>query len=285
MPLIPSPGSSKDGMSLADFKIEKLYKRSRYNEIFLATTKSGKKVILKKIDKTKTKALFLQNEVKAATLINNKHINIVKFYGHFSEGDYKYLVLEFLQGNDLFEVLELHKFCPLTEKYAKKLFRQLVKTVQFLHKKGIVHRDIKLENIILLDNMRKIKLIDFGLCAVAESSMEKPMETWCGSPDYVCPEIMSHSPYIGWRADVWALGTVLFSLLFAELPFSLEERLTALSNNKEHPTLSIPSEIHVSDEAKQLVRLLLSVDPMKRPKIKQILNHPWLKPKSLWFGL
>jgi len=263
---------------LSDYQIDFLFKQSRYNEIYIAYNKKGKKVILKKIDKDKTQRQFLDNEMQAALLV--KHKNIAKFYEYFEDEEFIYISMEYVEGMDLFELLESHRFKPIREKYVKKIFRKLVKTVVYLHKNNILHRDLKLENILLLPDRKNIKLIDFGLCEIGKSC-RSTFEHACGSPDYVSPQIMAHDPYIGCKADVWSLGTLLFALLFAELPFSLEERVQSYSRSMPHPPLAFPDTLRepISEEAKDLIQKMLCVDEKRRPFLEDIASHPWMKPR------
>ena len=103
----------------------------------------------------------------------------------------------------------------LTEDRSRSLFRDLVSAVDYLHNKGIVHRDLKLENC-LLDEEGRLKLIDFGLANYNRG----PLTTACGSPDYAAPELMSSSKtYLGPPVDVWAMGVMLFCMISGEFPF------------------------------------------------------------------
>lgn len=271
-----SLSSSSSSSPLNNYNIESLFKQSRYNEIFIATNQKGKKVIIKKINKDKTQKEFLENEIKASTIV--KHQNIARFYEHFEEGKFIYIVMEFIEGSDFFELLEAHTFKPIREKYVKKIFKKVLKTVLYLHKNGVVHRDLKLENIMLLTNRKSIKILDFGLCSIGKSCRDKIGQS-CGSPDYVSPEIMAHEQYIGCKADVWSLGTLLFTLLYAELPFSLEERIDCYSRGVAHPSLVFPDTLKepVSQEAKDLIQKMLNPDERKRPFLEDLSSHPWLK--------
>jgi len=240
----------------------------------------GKKVILKKIDKAQTTENFIEKEIKAGTFI--KHPNIVRLYKHFEDSTHNYLILEYIDGVDLYDFLESQGFRPIKEKHVKNLFRQLLNTVEWLHQNGITHRDLKLENIILMKNRKKIKLIDFGLCEVGKNCKSQSTY-WCGSPDYVSPEILERTSYSLCKCDVWSLGIVLFTLLFAELPFGLDDRVRAISEGESHPQLIFPTRFKdsVSDEAKNLIEQLLAIDPSKRPFLEDIKAHVWLKRRSL----
>jgi len=103
----------------------------------------------------------------------------------------------------------------------------------------------------------------------------------CGSPDYVSPEVMAHKPYCGCKADVWSLGTVLFALLFAELPFSLDERIDNQANSLPHPPLIFPDTLKdpLSPPARDLIQKMLAVDEKDRISLESIRSHPWMKLK------
>ena len=147
-----------------------------------------------------------------------QHPNIVRIYDTFENLDYIYIVLELLNGGDLFEYLEKRDF-KIGENRARSLMHSLTTALFYLHSYGIVHRDIKLENILMTDNsdVGEPKLMDFGL-----SKMIGPNE-FCNEPfgtiGYAAPELLSDQPYDK-RVDIWSLGVVLFILLTGHTPFN-----------------------------------------------------------------
>jgi len=273
--------SSTHGLTTSsDYTQISLLGQSAYGEVVLANNGRGKKVVLKKINRLKMNKHLIANEVAAATIL--KHKGVVKVHDIFKEGIYTYIVLEYLKGVDLFKYLSNRSFTPMREKEARKLFRQLVDTVLYCHSKGIAHRDIKLENIMFDRKKNKVKLIDFGLCELLQEG--KLCDLWCGSQDYVCPEIIAKTPYNGFSADVWSLGTILYIMLYGELPFGFDLRVQAVTDGKEHPTIHFADDRNpntVSETAKDLISRMLHVDPNKRTDMAAVANHKWMKKKTL----
>lgn len=124
--------------------------------------------------------------------------------------------MELVKGKELFEYLKVQG--PMDEKKGAKIFYQIVKAVQYLHRLGVTHRDIKTQNI-LIDCNFNAKLIDFGLSKTFNSIEEDCQTTFCGSPSYTAPEILDKKKYSGQRVDIWCLGVTLYVLLEACLPF------------------------------------------------------------------
>jgi serine/threonine protein kinase len=229
---------------------------------------------------------LIRNEVYAGKKLRHPHI--VKMIDSFTEGFYTYLVLEYIKGDDLLQYMVQRDWNPLREKEAKSIFKQLLHSLIYSHKQGIVHHDLKLENV-LLTKRGKIKLIDFGLCEPV-SDCSKLSQRWCGSFDYVSPEILLKNPYCGCKADVWALGVILYSIVFSQLPFDFKERVHELVyRNRPHPPLKFPTmdvetsvEFNVSDNVKDLLTQMLEPDQKKRISLEDILKHSWMKKPSLF---
>jgi len=266
--------------SSTDYIQVSLLGQSAYGEVVLANNSSGKKVVLKKINRLKMNKHLIANEVAAATHL--KHKGVVKVYDIFKEGIYTYIVLEYLKGVDLFKYLSSKNFTPMKEKETKKLFRQLVDTLLYCHSKSFAHRDIKLENIMYDRKKGKVKLIDFGLCERIKDG--KLCDLWCGSQDYVCPEIIRKEPYNGFAADVWSLGTILYIMLYGELPFGFEMRVKCVSDGKDHPLIQFADDRNpnvITDSAKDLISRMLDNDSAKRINMEGVASHKWMKKKGI----
>ena len=153
----------------------------------------------------------------------------------------------------------------------QKIFTQLVGAVAYVHGMSCVHRDLKLENI-LLDKNENVKLVDFGFTREYEGKMSY-LQTFCGTICYSAPEMLKGEKYAGEKVDVWSLGIILFALLTGELPFDDDNDVVT-----KHKILS--EEPKYSDtmppEAKSLVTQLLSKRPLLRPTLADILTNPFL---------
>lgn len=233
------------------------------------------KVAVKIVDKTQLppedEASLLQ-EVDILKSID--HPNIVRIYDFFPEKEKFYVVLEFAAGGELFDRIVEKTY--YNEKEARSLSTILLTTIKFCHDKSIVHRDLKPENLLLASKEEDItiKIADFGFAV--KSKGPSSLTTQCGTPGYVAPEILLSKPY-GKEVDMWSIGVIIFILLGGYPPFS--------DNNQSKLYKKIKTgqfEFHpdywssISNEAKDLIKKLLTVDPEKRFTADQALSHPWI---------
>lgn len=203
------------------------------------------------------------------------HENVIYLREYFEEGDKVYLITELLTGGELLDaVLQRGNY---TESEARNCFVQLLRGIEYLHSRHVVHRDLKLENLLLAspDDMTKIKIADFGLAKKAVGDMH----TICGTPQYVAPEVIKGTPGLvyGPGVDMWGAGVVLYILLGGYPPFwSESEPLLFELIRKGAFTFNDPVWKTVSDSAKDLICQLLVVDPAMRLTSSQALKHPWV---------
>ncbi|TID13525.1 hypothetical protein CANINC_004883 [Pichia inconspicua] len=209
----------------------------------------------------------IEREIIIMKLIS--HPNIMALYDVWENRDELYLVLEYVEGGELFDFLINNG--RLSEKNAVKYFKMIISGVSYCHKFNICHRDLKPENI-LLDKNGNIKIADFGMAAL--ETQQKLLETSCGSPHYASPEIVTGKNYHGSPSDVWSCGVILFALLTGHLPFDdpvIRQLLMKVQTGKFH----MPSNL--SSEAKDLIWSMLRVNPNERIRIDDIFNHPLLR--------
>ena len=208
----------------------------------------------------------LRREIQIMKILN--HPNIVKMHSALKSTKQVHIVQDYFKGFSLNYYLKGRVGKRLPETEAKFVFKQIVSAVVYMHANNIAHRDIKLENI-LVDQDLNIKLIDFGFSSIDEIKSK----VFCGTPSYMAPEIVLRKEYLIYPTDVWALGVVLYGLLCGSFPFrgigdkDLFKKIC--EGVKEIPDL-------VPAEAKRLILRMLSCSPGKRPSAKEVLDNEWL---------
>ena len=217
------------------------------------------------------------------------HQNITKILETFEDEQFYFIIMEYINGGNLFSYVKKRR--KLSEKVAKFIFRQIILGIKHIHSQLIVHRDIKLENI-LIDMNKNIKICDFGI-GIILSSENQLLHSHCGTPMYIAPEIIlstKEKGYKGFPVDIWSAGIALYIMISGKLPFNLNESpddLDSVNKNKDNKEKNkkLKYEIlnnepkyieNISDELRDLLKGLLNKDPDKRLTCEQILNHPWL---------
>ncbi|CAD8124023.1 unnamed protein product [Paramecium sonneborni] len=205
---------------------------------------------------------------------NLRHKNMIKIINCYTLPSMQVvLIMEFLEGRDLVDQqLEKGK---LTEEEARVIFRQIADAICYCHDQKLVHRDLKLENILLTSKTDKqVKIIDFGIATVATNFIIDKIDL--GSLSYMPPEMISGQiQSIRPSIDIWAMGVILFALVCGTLPFTRpiqEQTIQNILNLK----YQFPN-INLSKEYKELVQCMLHPDPNERYSAYQVLGHPWLR--------
>ncbi len=220
----------------------------------------------------------VHREINSLKLLN--HPNIVNLVEVMKLGKYIGIVLEYASGGELFDYILHHKH--LKENVAKKLFAQLVSGVDYMHCKGLVHRDLKLENL-LLDKHKNVIISDFGFVNSFNREKLDLMKTSCGLPCYAAPElVLTQLPYEGRKVDIWSLGVILYAMLAGYLPFDDDPEnedgadIVRLYHYICRLPLTFPE--YVSPLARDLLRKIIVPDPKRRILMAEIRAHPWLTP-------
>nr|XP_029119892.1 CBL-interacting protein kinase 9 isoform X5 [Elaeis guineensis] len=194
---------------------------------FARNVQTGDSVAIKILDKDQVlrhkMVELIKREISTMKLI--KHPNVVQLYEVMASKTKIYIVLEFVNGGELFDKIVKHG--RLKEDEARRYFQQLINAVDYCHSRGVYHRDLKPENL-LLDSYGNLKVSDFGLSAFAPQIREDGLlHTACGTPNYVAPEVLNDKGYDGTASDIWSCGVILFVLMAGYLPFD-EPNLMAL---------------------------------------------------------
>ena len=184
----------------------------------------------------------------------NESDSIIKLYEVFEDNKYVYMVFELLENGDL---VQFFKNKPLfDEPELIPFFRKIVKGVGYLHNKNILHRDIKLDNILLDKNLNP-KIIDFGISSIYNNN-QKIYDT-AGTPVYLAPEVIKAEGKVGPKSDVWSLGVLLYLLTYGVVPFKAPD-MQALYNKIIIGKFSFPKYDYSSIELTDLISKMLIVD-------------------------
>jgi len=241
--------------------------------------KEDRKVAIKVIRKDQTDAKSLERLNREITfLCCMEHPNVVKLYDVHETDTLTILIMEFVEGETLDDFLYDTKGQCLPDYVCRFFFHKLVSAVKYCHDLMVVHRDLKMENIIV-NLTGNLWLLDFGLSNRWTPGML--LETYCGTLEYAAPEVLSkEKPYEGGPCDVWSLGVVLFLLLTGKFPFEDESIPVLLEKlNQGHEAIEFPSTF--SDDLISLFQIIFIAHPQKRATIPRILAHPWMLDNAL----
>lgn len=213
----------------------------------------------------------LKSEIKIHKSLFHKHI--VKFEHVFEDPDYVYILLELCKNKTLSDLMKKRKV--ISEFECRYFTSQIIKAVSFMHKNKIIHRDLKLGNLFLNEEM-EIKIGDFGLATIIEFPGQLRY-TVCGTPNYIAPEILEgkntgHS----YEVDFWAIGVIVYTLIIGRPPFETEDVKETYKRIKSN-SYTYPTHVYVSDISKDFIDRLLVIDPTKRLSVEEMKNHPFIK--------
>ena len=230
---------------------------------------SGRLVAIKSFNKKNLKKKNakqkINNEIEMLSRL--RHPFISQILDSFETETHIFIVMEYICGDLLGFIRKRGK---LSETVSKIIFKQLIEGLKYIHKKKIVHRDIKLDNI-LIDLTNTIKICDFGVSR--KISKDEIMHEHCGTPAYIAPEIFENNGYTGFQCDIWSAGVTLYYILGGIQPF----RASSIKDLEKKVIAGDFEPIEeVSEEANNLIKLMLKTDPKKRINEDKILNHPWL---------
>lgn len=209
-----------------------------------------------------------------------QHCNIIQLHEIFETPSHIYMVLEFVEGGELFERIVERGY--YSEKDAADAVRQICDALAYIHKHKIIHRDLKPENLLYANKKEDsaLKIADFGLSKMLYGE-QCNTATVCGTPGYCAPEVLKGNPY-DTKVDMWAVGVIAYILLCGFEPFYDERGDQAMFQRilKCDYEFVTPWWDDVSENAKDLVRKLIVLDPSKRLTAEECLKHPWVQGKA-----
>jgi len=251
----------------AEYTLQDQIGKGGFGVVFSAVRcRDGLEVAVKEISKDEKVVVTSENLPLEVALM--QHLQdvpgVIKIIDYFDMQDTFYIVMERFNSKDLFDFITEQG--PLPEPLAKEIFKQVVNTVTWCHKKGVVHRDIKDENILIDLNTLKIKLIDFGSGAWMENRIYREFQ---GTRVYSPPEWILYRVYRPEALTVWSLGILLYDILCGDVPFECDQHIIS-ANLTWFPSLPL------TQEAKSLIKACLTVDPEERITLAQVASSPWL---------
>uniref|UniRef100_A0A914UYD5 non-specific serine/threonine protein kinase n=1 Tax=Plectus sambesii TaxID=2011161 RepID=A0A914UYD5_9BILA len=263
---------TKSGLVKVGFyEVERTIGKGNYAVVKLGRHRVTKtEVAIKIIDKTrldKDNLAKMYREIRVLKMLNHPHI--VRLYQVMETKNMLYLVTEYASNGEIFDFIAKHH--RLSEPEARIKFWQIISAIEYCHNLNIVHRDLKAENLLLDANLQ-IKIADFGFSNFYNK--DETLNTFCGSPPYAAPEVFEGKRYTGPEIDVWSLGVVLYVLVCGTLPFE-GQNLQLLRDRVLAGRFRIP--YFMSSDCEQLIRRMLTLDPMKRYTVQQIKNHRWMQ--------
>jgi len=233
-------------------------------------TATGRQVAVKKMDLRKQQRReLLFNEV--VIMRDYHHQNIVDMYDSFLVGDELWVVMEFLEGGALTDIVTHSR---LDDRQIATVCKACLKALAFLHSNGVIHRDIKSDSILLAHD-GKVKLSDFGFCAQVSGDLPK-RKSLVGTPYWMAPEVISRLPY-GPEVDIWSLGIMVIEMVDGEPPFFNEPPLQAMRRIRDMPPPKLKNTHRVSRVLQGFIERMLVRDPAQRATAFELLQHPFLR--------
>jgi len=261
----------KDEVLAGKYSLQKVIGHGTYGTVRLARDAQTNgmyaiKILTKEHMKDAKHVTRVQREIRFLKLLHHPHI--VKVKDVYESARDIFIVMEHVTGGELFDYIVSHG--RVKEKEARRFFRQIVSAVKYCHQNSVIHRDLKPENL-LLDEHKNIKLIDLGFANNYKQS--QLLETYCGSPNYAAPEMISGQKYNGPEVDIWSLGIILYALVCGCLPFE-DKVLKKLCQKIVRGEYDPPDDLTI--ECLHLISRLLDVNPDTRATLDEIFEHEWV---------
>ncbi|MQL95484.1 hypothetical protein Taro_028154 [Colocasia esculenta] len=272
------PAASRHEALLGKYVLGRLLGRGTFAKVYYARSLAdGAAVAIKVIDKSGVPAAMQARVLREVAIMSRlEHPHIVRLHEVMATRSKIYLVMEHAGGGELLSLVARRGRVP--EATARRYLQQLVAALRFCHGRGIAHRDVKPQNL-LLDGRGELKVSDFGLSALPEQLRDDGLlHTACGTPAYTAPEVLRRKGYDGARADAWSCGVILYVMLAGRLPFD-DSNIPAMCRKAQRREYEIPSWF--SQTARRVVSRLLDPNPDTRMTLDSLADLPWFKKDSI----
>ncbi|KAI8984704.1 kinase-like domain-containing protein [Mycotypha africana] len=276
------PSMSKPHKTVGKYYLSKTLGKGSMGKVKLATNIDTQEKVAVKIvprrfhsnsaDPKKTKDVDKSREIRtireASIMLLLDHPNIAKVYEMSLVDNYYYLFMEYVDGGQLLDYVISHG--KLKEKHARDISRQIASALDYCHRNLIVHRDLKVENI-LLSTIGTIKIIDFGLSNVF--SPKSQLNTFCGSLYFAAPELLDGRVYTGPEVDIWSFGIIIYVLVCGQVPFD-DPTMGGMHAKVKKGHVNYPA--HLSSDCRNMLQRMIVTEPKNRATLQEVLYHPWM---------
>ena len=271
-PKLPDPDSkdnTNDFLKKTSFTFEEELGKGSYAVVYLSTERFSQQKFAIKVYKkdrmnTRIRRKIIEDEVQVLQFCNHK--NIMKFHRKIETSSEIHLVLELIRGKSLGHLLKNQPGQFLPEHIAKVLLRKILEALIYLHANHVYHRDLKLDNILIKDDLEPV-MIDFGFSCI--SSPNQSLSLFCGTPNYMSPEIVNKKEYFGGPNDAWSFGVLFYRVVVGNFPFASKstEELNRKINKLEY---QIPKS--VSSAAKRVIESLFIIEQSQRSSLDKLMT-------------
>lgn len=249
----------------------------RYSKVITGHfVSNGTAVAIKMINTQKVteefRSKFLPREIECWKRLNHPHL--VRILGHYEAMQHVFLTMEFASGGDMLQ--HVQRKGPVKERQAMIWMSQVISAVYYMHTRGIVHRDLKLENIVIFPEEGIIKISDFGF-ARSVIRGDALSETYCGSKSYSAPEILKGEPYDPYKSDVWSVGVIAFVIVTDCMPYCEKRPNPQIVEAQRLRAYEYPSKLYLSPECRFSIDTMMTFSWRDRPNISHCSCLPWFQ--------
>ena len=269
-------------MRIADILTEKGYRigqrigEGTYSKVrTVERTGNGQTYAVKIVDTLRARKEYLQTFMprELAIILTLEHENVIKTYEVIKTKDFVFQIMQYAEKGDLLQIIQNEG--AFSEEKGKQTFRDICKGTKYLHDKNIAHRDLKCENILILQNSQAV-ISDFGFARAFDQTDTLLCSTFCGSSAYASPEVLRGIPYNPKLNDIWSLGIILYVIICGGMPFD-DTNFKAMLEKQLSKDIQYPARLQgkINSKIQELISQILEPNISKRTVVEQILSSDW----------